>query len=79
MIAAVRQHHKPAHHFRRPSTGNQIARRHGNFGYSFVNKSPLNAASAHRGRPIKPANLRGRVRKSHSTNLRHMPPATKSP
>jgi hypothetical protein len=53
MIAAVRQHHKPAHQFRRPSTGNQIARRHGNFGYRPINKSTLNAASAHRGRPIK--------------------------
>jgi hypothetical protein len=53
MIAAVRQHHKPAHQFRRPSTGNQIARRHGNFGYSPINKSTLNAGSVHRGRPIK--------------------------
>ena len=51
----------------------------GDLGCSFVNKSPLNAGSAHRGRPIKPANLRGRVRKSRSTNLRYMPPATKSP
>ncbi len=78
MIAAVRQHHKPAHQFRRPSTDNQIARRHGNFGYRFVNKSPLNAASAHRGCPIKPANLPGGMRESRSTNL-HMPPVTKSP
>jgi hypothetical protein len=79
MIAAVRQHHKPAHQFRRPSTGNQIARRHGNFGYRPINKSPLNAGSALRGRSIKPANLLDRVRKTRSTNLARIPPATKSP
>jgi hypothetical protein len=71
MIAAVRQHHKPAHQFRRPSTGNQIARRHGNFGYRFVNKSPLNAGSAHRCRPIKPANPLNRVRKTRSKRTSH--------
>jgi len=53
MIAAVRQHRKSAHQFRRPSTGSQSARRHGNFGYRPINKSTLNAGSAHRGRPIK--------------------------
>jgi hypothetical protein len=41
-----------------------------------VNKSPLNAGSAH---PIKPANLLDRVRKMRSTNLARTPPATKSP
>jgi hypothetical protein len=79
MIAAVRQHHKSAHQFRRPSTGNQIARRHGNFGYRPINKSTLNAGSAHRGRPIKRASLLDRVRKMRSTNLARTPPATKSP
>jgi len=61
------------------SIGHQIARRHGNFGYRFVNKSPLNAGSAHRGRPIKPASLLDRVRKKRSTNRARTPPATKSP
>jgi len=64
---------------RRLSTGNQIARRRGNFGYRLVNKSPLNAGSAHRGRPIKPANLLDRVRKTRSTNLRHTPAADEIP
>lgn len=61
------------------STGNQIARRRGNFGYRLTNKSLLNAGSAHRGRPIKPASLLDRVRKTRSTNVRHTPPETKSP
>jgi len=42
---------------RRLSTGNQIARRHGNLGYWLVNQSPLNAGSTHRDRTIKPVNL----------------------
>jgi hypothetical protein len=80
MIAAVCNNvTKPVCQLRRLSTGHQIARRHGNLGYSFVNKSLLNAGSAHRARPIKPANLLDRVRKSRSTNLRHIPTATKSP
>jgi hypothetical protein len=80
MIAAVRGNiTKPTRQLRRLSTGHHIARRHDNLHYNLVNKSPLNLGSAHRGRPIKPANLRGRVRKSRSTNLRHTPPATKSP
>jgi len=79
MIAAVRQHHKTADQLHRPSTGNQIARRHGNLGYRLVNKSPLNAGSARRGHPIKPANLLDRARKTRSTNLARTPPATKSP
>ena len=80
MIAAVGGNiTKPACQLRRLSTSNQIARRHGNLGYSFVKKSLLNAGSAHRGRPIKPANLLDRVRKTRSTNVRHTPPTTKSP
>ena len=79
MIAAVRQHHKPACQFRRLSTGNQIARRHGHLGYSLVNKSPPNPGPAHRDRPIKLANLFDRVLKTRSTNLARTPPATKSP
>jgi hypothetical protein len=79
MIAAVRQHHKTAYQLRRLSTGNQIARRRGNLGYSVVNKSPLNAGSARRGHPIKPTNLLDRARKTRSTNVRHTPKATKSP
>jgi len=64
---------------RRLSTGHQIARRHSDLGYGFVNKSLLNAGSAHRGRPIRPANLLDRIRKTRATNVRHTPPATKSP
>ena len=64
---------------RRLSTANQIARRHGNLGYSSVNISPLNLGLAHRDRQIKDANLLDRVRKTRSTNIRHRPPATKSP
>jgi hypothetical protein len=64
---------------RRLSTGHQIARRHGRLGYSFVNKSLLNPGPAHRDRPIKPANLLDRARKTRSTNFRNAPPATKSP
>ena len=79
MIAAVRGNITNLRQFRRLSTGNQIARRHGNLGYSLVNKSRLNAGSAHRDRPIMPADLLDRVRKTRSTNLRHTPPATKSP
>ncbi len=41
--------------------------------------SPLNPGPAHRDRPIKDANLLDRVRKTRSTNIRHRPPATKSP
>jgi len=74
-----RQHHKPACQLRRLSTGNQIARRHGNLGYSLVNKSRLNAGSAHRDRPIKPADLLDRVRKTRPTDLGHTLTATKSP
>jgi hypothetical protein len=40
---------------------------------------PLNPGPAHRDRPIKDANLLDRVRKTRSTNIRHRPPATKSP
>jgi hypothetical protein len=76
MIAVARQHHKPADQLHRSSTGSQIARPRSNFGCRLVNKSPLNAGSAH---PIKPANLLDRVRKTRSTNLAHTPPATKSP
>jgi hypothetical protein len=80
MIAAVRGNiTKLACQFRRLSTGNQIARRHGNLRYSLVNKSRLNAGSAHRDRPIEPANLLDRVHKTRSTNRGHTPPATKSP
>ena len=79
MIAAVRGNITNLRQFRRLSTGNQIARRHRNLGYSFVKKSPLSAGSPQRGRPIKPANLLDRVHKTTSTNLRHTPPATKSP
>ena len=39
----------------------------------------LCAGSVHRGHPIKPANPLDRIRKTRSTNLRHTPPATKSP
>jgi hypothetical protein len=38
-----------------------------------------NAGSAHRGRPIKPANLLDCVRNTRSTNVPHTPPAAKSP
>jgi hypothetical protein len=55
-----------------------IARRYAGLGYRFVNKSLLNAASAHRGRPINLANLLDLVHKTRSTNVRHAPPATKS-
>jgi hypothetical protein len=80
MIAAVCSNvTKPACQFCRLSTGSQIARRRGNLGYDCVNKSLFNAGSAHRGRPIKLANLLDRARKSRSTNLRHIPTATKSP
>jgi hypothetical protein len=48
-------------------------------GYSSLNTSPLNSGPAHRDRPIKDANLLDRVRKTRSTNIRHRPPATKSP
>jgi hypothetical protein len=64
---------------RQLSTGHQIARRQDNSGYSFVNKSLLNARSAHRGRPIRHVNLLDRVRTTRSTNLGNRPPATKSP
>jgi hypothetical protein len=80
MIAALGSNiTKPACQLRRLSTGNQIARRHGNLRYSLVNKSPLNPGPAHRDRPIKLANLLDRVRQMRSKNLRHTPPATKSP
>ena len=80
MIAAVRGNiTKPTRQFRRLSIGHQIARRHDNLGDSFVNKSLLTVGSAHRGSPIKPANLLDRVRKLRTTNLPHTPPATKSP
>jgi hypothetical protein len=61
----------------RPATKSLAVR--ATWGYGFLNKSLLNAGSAHRGRSIKPANLHDRVRKTHSTNLRYTPPATKSP
>ena len=51
MIAAVRGNITNLRQFRRLSTGNQIARRHRNLGYSFVKKSPLSAGSPQRGRP----------------------------
>jgi hypothetical protein len=80
MIAALCSNvTKPACQFRRLSTASQIARRRSNLGYRLVTKSPLNTRSAHRGRPIKPANLLDRVRKMPSMRLRHAPPATKSP
>ena len=79
MIAAVRGNLTNLRINCAGSTGHQITRRQGHLGYGFLNKSLLNAGSAHRGRSIKPANLHGRVRKTRSTNLRYTPPATKSP
>jgi hypothetical protein len=79
MIAAVRGNPTNLRVNCAGSTGHQIARRHSNLRYSLVNKSPLNSGPAHRDRPIKHANLLDRARKTRSTNLRHAPPATKSP
>jgi hypothetical protein len=79
MINAVRGNITNFRVIRRLSTSHQIARRCGNLGYSLVNKSLANAGSAHRHRPINPANLLARGRKTAQTNVGHRPPATNSP
>jgi hypothetical protein len=61
----------------RPTT-NSLAIR-ATWATAFVNISLLSTGSAHRRRPIEHANLLHRVRKTRSTNLRHIPPAPKSP
>ena len=80
MIAAMRGNiTKPTCQFRRLSTGNQIARRDGNLGYSFVNKSLLNAGSAFVVVRSSPPTCSIASAKRVQRTSDNTPPATKSP